>query len=340
MLEWIGILICLLHAGFFSGLNLGFFGVSRLRLEIQADVGNKDAIRILSLRKDAHFLLATILWANVSANVLLALISDSILSGVWAFVFSTFVITMLGEIFPQAYLAKHALRFSFLLVPIVRFYQSLLYPLAKPTGMLLDSWLGKEEIIYFQEEEIIHMLKRHVHSGHTDIEQMESQGAVNFFELDDIKLRDEGEIVDKLSIIALEANEKGLPIFPDFQHNSSDPFLQKLHASGKKWVIITDLKDKPLVVVNADGFLRDVIYSKEGKSILSYCHRPILVTEPGITLGEVVFNFKVRAEHSEDDVIDDDLILYWKKEKRIITGADILGRLLRGIVKRIERETK
>jgi hypothetical protein len=31
-----------------------------------------------------------------------------------------------------------------------------------------------------------------------------------------------------------------------------------------------------------------------------------------------------------DDVIDHDLILLWADEKRVITGADILGRLLRG----------
>jgi hypothetical protein len=40
---------------------------------------------------------------------------------------------------------------------------------------------------------------------------------------------------------------------------------------------------------------------------------------------------KVRPEHAEDDVIDNDLILVWGEQKRIITGSDILGRLLRGI---------
>jgi len=33
-------------------------------------------------------------------------------------------------------------------------------------------------------------------------------------------------------------------------------------------------------------------------------------------------------------VIDNDLILCWDKKRRIITGADILGRLLRGIAGR------
>jgi hypothetical protein len=38
-------------------------------------------------------------------------------------------------------------------------------------------------------------------------------------------------------------------------------------------------------------------------------------------------------EHNEDDVIDHDVILLWSEVKHVITGADILGRLLRGIVK-------
>ena len=104
----------------------------------------------------------------------------------------------------------------------------------------------------------------------------------------------------------------------------------------KKWVVLTDPRGKPVLVLNADDFLRDVMYSKEVKSIYTYCHRPIVITQTGTRLGDVIFKFKVRAEHKEDDVIDNDLILYWKKDKRIITGADILGRLLRGIVNRVE----
>jgi metal transporter CNNM len=37
-------------------------------------------------------------------------------------------------------------------------------------------------------------------------------------------------------------------------------------------------------------------------------------------------------------VIDDDTILVWAKQKRIITGADILGRLLRGIAEKVESQ--
>jgi metal transporter CNNM len=35
-------------------------------------------------------------------------------------------------------------------------------------------------------------------------------------------------------------------------------------------------------------------------------------------------------------VIDNDHILIWGEQKRIITGADLLGRLLRGIASHLE----
>jgi len=96
------------------------------------------AEKVLQLREDSHFLLVTILWGNVSVNVLLTMLSNSVLTEVLGFLFSTVVITMAGEILPQAYFSRHALRMAALLGPVLRFYQYRLYPVAKPSGMLLD----------------------------------------------------------------------------------------------------------------------------------------------------------------------------------------------------------
>ena len=38
--------------------------------------------------------------------------------------------------------------------------------------------------------------------------------------------------------------------------------------------------------------------------------------------------------HGTNDVVDEDFILLWGEQKRVITGSDILGRLLRGITYR------
>ena len=335
----IGIFICLMHAAMFSGVNLGLFGVSRLRLEVLGDLNDKNALRILSLRKDAHFLLATILWGNVSANVLIAMLTDSFLTGFLAFCFATFVITFLGEIFPQAYFAKHALRVSIILVPFMKFYQVILYPIAKPTALLLDRLIGREGIIYFKEIELITMLKRYANTNINDVERLESLGAVNFLNLDDVKVDEEGEIINPSSVISLPVTEQGKPQFPEYTKSPEDPFFQKINASKEKWVVVTDLVSNPIMVLDADQFLREAIYGKDHPNIFTYCHRPIIVTIPGTKMGEVIFKFKVTAEHAEDDVVDNDIIIFWGEQKRIITGADILGRLFRGIVEREGQKT-
>jgi hypothetical protein len=65
-----------------------------------------------------------------------------------------------------------------------------------------------------------------------------------------------------------------------------------------------------------------------------YWHRPIIVKDMRTPLGSVIGRMRVKPEHSEDDVIDNDIILVWQDQKRIITGPDLLARLLRGIVTR------
>lgn len=67
---------------------------------------------------------------------------------------------------------------------------------------------------------------------------------------------------------------------------------------------------------------------------MSYCHSPILVKDGSTLLGKVLSKFRVYPKSGVDDVVDNDLIVLWSDEKRVITGADILGRLLRGIAMR------
>ena len=50
---WLGIAACIAQSALFAGLNLAVFSLSLLRLQIEADGGNKDAARVLQLRKDA-----------------------------------------------------------------------------------------------------------------------------------------------------------------------------------------------------------------------------------------------------------------------------------------------
>src|SRR5260370_28113726 len=72
---WLGVIACILQSGLFAGLNLAVFSLSLLRLQIEADAGNSDAVKVLDLRKNANQALATVIWGNVTTNPLLTLLS-------------------------------------------------------------------------------------------------------------------------------------------------------------------------------------------------------------------------------------------------------------------------
>jgi len=324
----LGIVFCLSQSAMFSGLNLAFFGWSRLQLEVEAET-NPNAARVLKMRADSHFLLTTILWGNVGINVLLTLLTDSILAGVFAFVMSTVLITLFGEIIPQAYFSRNSLRMASLLAPLLRGYQFLLFPVAKPTALLLDWWLGKESAQFFHEHVIRDMLIRHLEAEDSDVGIVEGMGALNFLEIDDLAATDEGERVDPNSIVAMDT-DIDLPRFPTFTADRSDPFLKQINASGKKWVILTDRNNDPKLLLDSDEFLRQALFEPATAKPYDYCHRPIILRDGKTSLGDVIRLIR-RGRRDQHGVMEHDVVLIWGKEPRIITGADLLDRLLHGI---------
>jgi metal transporter CNNM len=97
-------------------------------------------------------------------------------------------------------------------------------------------------------------------------------------------------------------------------------------------VIVTDLDGEPAFVMDSNHFLRDALFNHPKSDPTAYWHRPIVVRDMQTKLGDVISRMKVAPERPGDDVIDHDLILLWGAQRRIITGADLLGRLLRDIV--------
>jgi metal transporter CNNM len=328
---WLGIVVCVTQSGLFAGLNLAIFSLSQLRLQIEADGGNADAGRVLELRSNANDVLSTVIWGNVSTNVFLTLLSDSVLAGLGAFFFSAIVITLLGEIVPQAYFSRNALRMTARFLPFLNFYRFVLYPIAKPTALVLDWWLGKEGIAHLAERDVRSLILRSAKSG-GDISRLEALGARNFLDLDDIPVTEEGELIDADSIISLpQANKRC--VLPTFDRAPDDAFLRRIDASGKKWIIVTDTANgEPVFVLDSHQFLRDALFKQLESDPTAYWHRPIVVRDLTAKLGDVIGLMHLKPERPDDDVIDNDLILVWGAQRRIITGADLLGRLLRDIV--------
>jgi metal transporter CNNM len=326
---WLGIVACVTLSALFAGLNLAIFSLSQLRLQIEADGGSKDAARVLDLRRNSNQVLATVIWGNVGTNVFLTLLSDSVLAGLGAFFFSAVMITVFGEIAPQAYFSRNALRMTARFLPFLIFWRAALFFVARPTALLLDWWLGVEGIAYLHERDVRSLVARAAASG-GDIGKLEATGVQNFLDLDDLAVSEEGEPVHPQSIISLPL-ASGRCLLPAFNPSPDDPFLQRVDASGKKWVVVTDLAGEPAFVLDSHHFLRDALFKHPSKNQGACWHRPVIVRDMQTRLGDVIGCLKVVQELPEDDVIDNDLILVWGSQRRIITGSDLLGRLLRGI---------
>ena len=322
---WIGIFLCLSQSAMFSGLNLACFSVSRLQLEIEASNNNKDAIKVLDLRKDSNFLLTTVLWGNVGVNTLLALLSGSVLGGVAAFLFSTVFITLFAEITPQAYFSRNAVRVAALLSPVVRFYQFVLYPVAKPSARVLDLWLGPEGVHYLREQMLKQYIVKSMGASGSDIDRFEGRGAINFLALDSRRVGEEGKIIEPNSVVCLPVVDGQLEI-PQFDSAPRESFIQRVQASRSKWVILTAPDGAPQLLLNADRFLR-ALFADEGVDPHDYCVRPIITHDAQATLEQTLMSAKLAENKSHAKGI----ILLWGSEKRIIAHADLLRRVFEGV---------
>lgn len=303
-----------------------------MELQVEAAKNNRAALKLLRLRNDSNFLLATILWGNVATNVILALLANSVMTGVYAFLFSTIIITIFGEIIPQAYFSRKAIKMASFFEPVIRFYQIIFFAAAKPTALILDLVLGKESVFYYKERDIRDIIKMHMDESGTEIKKVEGQGALNFLAIDDLPVYHEGEVLHEDSLIEMPF-ENDRVIFPDIKPDINDPFLRKLIKSDRRWIVIIDKEGKPRKVINSDNFIRDLFFKGESFNPYRHSYRPVVTYDPKASLGSVLPGLYVNPEHRQDDVVDNDVIIVWAKEKRIITGSDLLGRLLRGIVR-------
>ena len=321
LISWLGIIFCLTQSAMFSGLNLAFFSLSRLQLEVEAERGDQRAAKMLKLRQDSNFLLATILWGNVSINVLLTMLSDSVMAGAFAFLFSTIAITVLGEIIPQAYFSRHALKVASILAPCIRFYQILLFPFAKLTGMGLDAWLGKEGITYFREQELTGILKAHIESDEAEVGHVEGTGAMNFLAADDLPVSKVGSPIGDESVI-LRPLQNGQVDVQDYAY-----FVAEVNDSSFKWMVIANDAEQPLLVLDADAFCRAAMRGSEPVDPLSFCKEPLIIRQSGRTLGQALMDLKKAPTQ-----VTKEIVLVWNQtDRRIITGSDVLDLLFKGV---------
>lgn len=170
------IVILLMLASLFSGLNLGLMALDRTELRIIANTGTekerKYARAIMPVRAHGNYLLCTILLSNVAVNSTFTVILDDLTSGLVAVIGSTLAIVFIAEITPQAICARHGLLIGAKSIWIMKIVMGICAPLAWPTSKLLDYFLGEEIGTHYNRERLKELVKVTNHVNDLDKEEV------------------------------------------------------------------------------------------------------------------------------------------------------------------------
>ncbi|EQL04053.1 d-3-phosphoglycerate dehydrogenase [Ophiocordyceps sinensis CO18] len=144
-------MVLVLLGGAFAGLTIAFMGQDSIYLQVVSgdltEPQHKNAGRVLNLlKKGKHWVLVTLLLANVIVNESLPVVLDRTLGGgVAAVVGSTVLIVIFGEIVPQSICVRYGLPIGGYMSKPVLVLMCLLSPVAWPTAKLLDWILGEDQ---------------------------------------------------------------------------------------------------------------------------------------------------------------------------------------------------
>ena len=173
-----------------SGLNIALMSLEVADLRRKAKLGNKDARRVLPLRKNGHLSLAAILFTNIGAVSATSLVLEHHLNGILAGIISTLLIVVLGEILPQAFLAPRALQACAKLAPVLRIMIILTYPFSKPLQLLLDKLFKDKPAKLQSRQELGLLINEHQGATESELDDDEVEIVRGALQLSEKRVRD------------------------------------------------------------------------------------------------------------------------------------------------------
>lgn len=156
-----GIILCIIFSALFSASEMALSSANKVRIENDAEAGNKRAASTLKLIENFDDSLGAILIGNNLVNIAASSISSVLvilLTGsddlTWV---ATIVITVLviffGETIPKITAKQNATRFSLKITPFVRFLSIVLMPLVKAVVWLVNLLTPKKELEEDEDDE-------------------------------------------------------------------------------------------------------------------------------------------------------------------------------------------
>jgi metal transporter CNNM len=173
-----------------SGLNVGLVSLDEGDLRRKAKLNNANAKRVLPFRKNLHLTLAAILLSNVASISGTSLLLNNRFNGLIAELASTLLIVIFGEVLPQAFFARYALKFCAKLTPVLRLMIIITYPIAKPLQLLLDKLFGPELPHLQSRRELGVLIAEHATADESELDDDEVEIMRGALQLSEKRVRD------------------------------------------------------------------------------------------------------------------------------------------------------
>lgn len=167
----------------FSGSTLGLMSLSPFELKRKMKLGDSRARRIYRVRRRGNLLLVTLLLGNVASISATSIFLESLIPGFLAGVVATILITIFGEIAPQAVFSRFAMTMGASTAWFIEIVMFVMYPVAAPLAYILDLALGEELPTIYSRKELVNILQEH--GKHLEIrsdEERIARGALTFGE--------------------------------------------------------------------------------------------------------------------------------------------------------------
>ncbi|TVY19861.1 Protein MAM3 [Lachnellula arida] len=193
--------VLVLLGGAFAGLTIALMGQDSIYLQVIATSGEgkeqKHADKVLTLlKRGKHWVLVTLLLANVMVNESLPIVLDRSLGGGWpAVVGSTALIVIFGEVIPQAVCVRYGLAIGAFMQPFVVTLMWLLAPIAWPTAQLLDWALGEDHGTTYKKSGLKTLVTLHKTLGSSPTDRLNQDEVTIISAVLDLKDKAVGDIM-------------------------------------------------------------------------------------------------------------------------------------------------
>ncbi|ORX44594.1 DUF21-domain-containing protein [Hesseltinella vesiculosa] len=164
--------------GVFAGLTLGLMGLDETNLQVLLETGTDsekaNAKKVMSLlNRGRHWVLVTLLLSNVVVNETLPIILHDVTGGGWqAVVLSTALIVIFGEVIPQSICVRYGLSIGAKTADMVLIFMYIMAPLAYPTAMLLDYFLGESHGTVYKKAGLKTLVSLHQSVNPSDVDAL------------------------------------------------------------------------------------------------------------------------------------------------------------------------